>query len=70
MSAWKGFIKATIYFPEKYLEQIYALTISEETKERIKTAKNVGKSKPCMFEIRDCDILTDFVTVKEVQGNS
>jgi hypothetical protein len=59
MSAWKGYMQATIYLPEKYIEGVYALEISEEVKKRIRETKNVGKSKPCIFEIRNKDILKD-----------
>ncbi len=65
MSAWKGFVKATIYIPEKHLHSIYALPISEETRERIKTTKNVGKSKPCIFEVRNQKVLKDMDTVMQ-----
>jgi hypothetical protein len=30
MSAWTGFIKATIYFPEKYTEGIYNLEVNPD----------------------------------------
>jgi len=63
MSAWKGFIKATIYFPEKYVTDIYGLNISQETKNSILNTKNVGKSKPCIFEIHTKSILQDFSVV-------
>ena len=59
MSAWKGFMQATVYIPRKHLDGVYNLCISEETKERIRTTKNVGKSKPCIFEIRNQRILKD-----------
>jgi hypothetical protein len=63
MSAWKGYMKATVYLPEKYLEGIYKLSISDEMKHKIKTTKNVGKSKPCIFDIRNNKILKDLETV-------
>jgi hypothetical protein len=63
MSAWKGFMKAAIYIPERHLDRVYALPIHEETKDRIKTTKNVGKSRPCIFEIRDQRILKDMEVV-------
>lgn len=63
MSAWKGCIKAAIYFPERFLKEIYKLGISDETKERIKKTKNVGKSKPCLFEIRNKKALKDLEKV-------
>ncbi len=63
MSAWKGYIKGVMYFAEKYIQDIYTLPISEENKQRIKQTKNVGKSKPCIFEIRNKKVLKDFETV-------
>jgi len=63
MSAWKGFMKATIYVPEKYTAGIYELDIPEDEKARIRETRNVGKSKPCMFEIRTQDVLPIFEKV-------
>ncbi len=60
MSAWKGFMQAAIYFPERYMEEVYSLDISEELKEKFKSTKNVGKSKPCIFQIQDKNIFGDF----------
>lgn len=65
MSAWKGFMKATIYFPERLLEDVYALPISEDTKSRFRQTKNVGTSKPCIFEVRNQKILRDLRRVAE-----
>jgi len=65
MSAWKGFMKAAIYVPEKHLDKIYELPISEETKERIQQTRNVGKSKPCIFEIRNQKVLKDLDKVMQ-----
>lgn len=63
MSAWKGFMQATIYLPLISLEKIMALDITEGIKEKISTTKNVGKSKPCIFEVRSNEILMDFEKV-------
>lgn len=63
MSAWKGYIKATIYFQEKHVNNVLDLPISPETKNSILTARNVGKSKPCMFEVRNEAVLKDLETV-------
>lgn len=63
MSAWNGYMQATVYIPEKNIEQIYFLDISEERKEKIRNTKNTGKSKPCIFEVRTTDVLDDFKTV-------
>lgn len=65
MSAWKGYMQATIYFPEKYIEELYTLDIGEETKERLRKTNNVGKSKPCIFEIRNDEALADFNTIMQ-----
>jgi hypothetical protein len=67
MSAWKGYMRAAIYFPEKYLEKLFDLKISERTKNRIKSTKNVGKSKPCIFEIRGEKIPKDFEKVMKLK---
>ena len=63
MSAWKGFMQATIYLPEKYIDEIYKLDISDDTKNRIRETKNTGKSKPCIFRISNVRILKDFEKV-------
>lgn len=63
MSAWKGFMQATIYFPQKYVEKVYELDISAEVKNTILATKNTGKSKPCIFKIQNPDILGDFEKV-------
>jgi hypothetical protein len=65
MSAWKGFLKATVYVPHKHLGGLYALPLVEETKERIRSTKDVGKSKPCTFEIRNQRILKELDKVMQ-----
>lgn len=63
MSAWKGYMQAAIYFPVRYLEDIFNLNISDDTKNKIENTKNVGKSKPCIFEIRNKKALKDLAEV-------
>lgn len=70
MSAWKGFMKATIYFPERHVDSLLALEISDELKESIGKAKNIGKSKPCMFEIRNQKPLKDLGLVMKMKIDS
>lgn len=65
MSAWKGFMKATVYIPERYIEKVYELDISRGAKEKIRSTKNVGKSKPCIFDVYDDSMLPD---IDEVIG--
>ena len=65
MSAWKGYMQATVYFPEKYIDKIYTLDISEEMKEKIRKTKNTGRSKPCIFKIRNKSVLSDLNKVMQ-----
>lgn len=60
MSAWKGYMQVTIYIPEKQLEPVYSLPLSSEMVHRIKATKNVGKSKPCIFQMNSDKVLEDF----------
>ena len=65
MSAWKGFMKATMYIPAKHVDAICSLPIHDDTKVRIRETKNVGTSKPCTFEIRNQKMLKDFESVMQ-----
>jgi hypothetical protein len=65
MSAWKGYMQASIYVPEKYLDDVCGLDVGEATLAKFKSTKNTGKSRPYIFEIRDADILADFDTVMQ-----
>lgn len=70
MSAWKGFMKATMYMPLRYIEEIYNLDIAEEVIEKIKETKNIGKSKPCTFEIRTQKVIKDFDKIMQFKLNN
>ncbi len=63
MSAWTGFLKATIYIQEKYCDQLYQLNLTDDRIQFIQNTKNVGKSKPCMFELKSSEILKELETV-------
>ena len=63
MSAWSDFMQVTIYFPLRMLDLVLSLDISNESKQKIVNTKNVGKSKPCIFEVRTKDVLIDFEKV-------
>lgn len=63
LSARKGYMKATIYILERRMDEVYALRISENTKDRFRETKNAGHSKPCIFEIRNQKILRDMDAV-------
>ena len=63
MSAWKGYMQATLYFPAKYIDALYELDLSGERKEKIRETKNTGTSKPCNFEVRTPAVLEEFEKV-------
>jgi hypothetical protein len=63
MSAWKGYMQAAIYFPEKHIAKVYELDINEAIREKFRITKNVGKSKPFIFELKNEIILDDFEKV-------
>jgi hypothetical protein len=56
-------MQATIYIHDKDIEKFKILNLRKEVKERIVSAKKVGKSLPCMFEIRDRKVLKDIEKV-------
>jgi hypothetical protein len=65
MSAWKGYMQASIYFPNRYIDDVLSLDLNEAIKEKIRSTKDTGKSRPCIFEIRDRSILEDFEKVMQ-----
>ena len=65
MSAWKGYMQATVYVPLKHMDSVDALPLAAETKDRIRATKNVGQSKPCIFEIRNQKVLKELDTVMQ-----
>ena len=65
MSAWTGYLKAAIYIPIRLLDNVYVLKISEDIKKKIESTKAIGKSKPCIFEVKDEKILADFEKVMQ-----
>ena len=67
MSAWKGYMQATIYFPEKYIDEICNLDIDKEIIVKIKNTRKAGKSIPCIFEIRNMKILIDIKKVIQLK---
>ncbi len=68
MSAWKGWMQATVYLGESLTDSLPGLGLSSPVLSRIASVKRVGKSVPCIFEIRNTDefadlsILMDFKT--------
>ena len=67
MSAQIGHMNGTLYFPEKYIDEVFKLELSEEWKEKFRAAAKVGKSLPCTFEIREPAVLVDFEKVMQLK---
>jgi len=67
MSAWKGYMQAAIYMPEKFLDQVYALEISETLKEKFRKSRSMGKSRACIFEVRGIEVLEDFEKLMQLK---
>jgi len=65
MSAWKGFFKATVYFSGRDLEGLedFASTLGSMGDSLV--LQDVGKSKGCVFEIRDKKPLGDLRRLME-----
>lgn len=63
MSAWHGYMQVTIYVPLRIIEKVYECGIIRETINRIENTKNVGKSKPCIFELHDSAIISELEKV-------
>ena len=65
ITVWPGYFKAVIYLAERFLPEIVSLPISAQAKESIVAEKNIGKIKPCIFEMRDKSAIGDFETVMQ-----
>ena len=65
ISAWKGYVQTTVYIHEKYLNDICALNLNKDTIEKIVNTKNIGKLKPCTFDIILMKDLEDLIRIAE-----
>ncbi len=70
ISVWSGFFKAAIYIPLRLLDALLELDIDADLKTKISETKNVGKSKPCIFEIYNMSLLPDFDKVMQFKIKS
>lgn len=52
LSAWGGYFRCTVYVPLAREEGLYALPSPPELKEILRAAKPLGKSKPCVLDVR------------------
>ncbi len=65
MSAWRGYIQATVYILEKHREAVYSCGMSEACCRFVRDTPNVGRSKPCVFRGDDSFAMDDFRAVVE-----
>lgn len=65
MSAWKGYFKATVYFSGKDLEGLEDFASTLGSMGESLALQDVGKSKACVFEIRDRKALADLRLLME-----
>lgn len=56
-------MKSTISLPEKYTPGLFELPLDDSTKTALRTVKNVGKSKPCRFDLDRSEVLREFEVV-------
>ena len=63
ISVWEGYFQAAFYFPLRLLDNILELEIDQKLKDSFLETKNVGKSKPCIFNFYDRNLLDDFEKV-------
>lgn len=67
VSVWKGYTKAGVYFPVSKIDLVMDLSLSQKTKERIEITPNIGKSKPCFFDIKDDSEFDDLRKIIELK---
>jgi len=63
LSVWKDYFEAVFYIQENHVENIYSLSLSKEQLKKIVETENVGKLKPCIFEMRSQEKFNNFIKV-------
>ena len=65
LSIWDGFFKVAIYVPEKYRADVLALPLSDEMKQLVENAKQIGKLKffPLVFDLRSDEMFDGIFTL-------
>ena len=67
LSVWEGFFKVTFYIPEKHRESALALTLSDQVRQRVENAKQIGKLKffPVIFDVCSDELFDDIFTLAD-----
>ncbi|MBU0926530.1 MAG: DUF3788 domain-containing protein [Spirochaetes bacterium] len=69
MSAWRGYVKATVYLPERYLEGLAGLALSDDARRSIDIAKDVGKSRPCTVDLLGDPDVADILALMDYKAS-
>jgi hypothetical protein len=51
----------------QHLDELLKLDIDQDVKERIKGSKNIMKSRPCVFDVKNKAVLKDLETVMKLK---
>lgn len=63
LSAWGGYFRCTVYVPLSKEGGLYALSLPPELNQALRGAKPLGKSKPCVLDVRST---ADLAAVREL----
>lgn len=69
ISIWDKFIKASFYFTEKTRPTVLTLDIDQEIKSSFATKEPVGKLIPLIVDIKNKEILQDFIVLLNHKKN-
>jgi len=69
LSVWNTGFRITFYFPEKAINGVYELDISDEIKTSAREMKPVGKSHPVVLLIKTKKIMNDVMKILEYKRN-
>jgi len=67
MSAWKSYMQASIYFPEKYWEEVSRSDIDPEHLTRFSHTRLVGRSRPFIFEVKTAGVVLQLEKAVELK---
>lgn len=65
LSVWSTGFKLTFYFPDKAINGVYELDISDEIKKAAQETKPVGKSHPVILLVKSKKIMNDGMKLLE-----
>jgi hypothetical protein len=69
ISVWDKFIKTSFYFTEKTRPTLSTLDINQDIKSEFATKEPVGKLIPLVLEIKNKEILQDFIILLNHKKN-